>query len=482
LKKRSFTGTKVFISLLALVLIVSLFVSACTAKTSTTTTQTSTSTTTTQTSTTTTKTSTTTAAQKVLKIGAVIDMTGARGLQVKRWYDLMAKLYNDAGGWKIGNDTYKVEMVIYNTQGDMTTAKNLLTRAVLQDGVKYIIGWATTGSPDVDATVTEANKVIVINEDLTNQAAKTAQYFYTTGNFFTGAFSYILAANLAKAGYKSYLSVKPENQVGHTMDTSINASWAMGAPAMKWVGTVWVDPATIDYAPVATKVKSLNAEVADLMYLGYIPNAVPQIYRALYDVGYKGLILPGLMSQADLDALVVQVGKAAVEGGIQSSMGLDYRLYNKDPRMISIMAAYEKEYGKYETDGQGETTHFFMLEAAINATQSVDVDVIKAYLDNKPPSFRTLSGWTTLLARADAGTNRTTVCVVGGPCGMIRDGKVVPGYIITPKDSYLFTIISQKLGDAYKAYWNQYGYPTFPAEFKQYDTLLYTQLGITGQD
>jgi branched-chain amino acid transport system substrate-binding protein len=409
-------------------------------------------------------------------------MRKAKQIQTKKWYDLFAKLYNDAGGWKIGNDTYKVQIVTYDGQGNATTGKDLLTRQVLQDGCKFLLGQQSTGLPDVDMTITEPNKVITIHEDLTNKAAATGQYFYTTGNYFTGALSLTLAANLEKAGYKSYLSVKPENQIGHAVDPQLNDAWAMGARNIKYLGTVWVDPATIDYAPIATKVRSINANIADLMYLGYIPNAVPQMYRALYDVGYKGIIMPGLMSQADLDALVVQVGKAAVEGGVQSSMGLDYRLFQKDPQMLSLMAAYEKEYGKYETDGQSETVHFQILEAAINATQSVDVEVIKNYLDNRPPPIRTLSGWTTLVARPDLGHNRTTVCVGGGPCGLIRDGKVVPGFISTSKDSYLFSVISQKLGDAYKAYWAQYGVPTFPAEYKQYDTLTYAQVGFAGAD
>jgi hypothetical protein len=146
------------------------------------------------------------------------------------------------------------------------------------------------------------------------------------------------------------------------------------------------------------------------------------------------------------------------------------------------MAAYTKQYGVFETDAITDTGGFFLLESAINATQSVDVDVIKNYLDNKPPPWRNMTGWTTLVARADAGNNRTTVCVGGGPSGMIRDGKVVPGPITSPKDQYLFTIIAMKLADAYKAYWNQYGYPTFPPEYKQWDTITYAQLGITGQD
>jgi ABC-type branched-subunit amino acid transport system substrate-binding protein len=404
-------------------------------------------------------------------------------LQAKKWFDLFAKLKNAAGGWKIGNNTYQVQMVIYDSQGNTTTAKDELTRLVLQDGCKFIIGQVSTGLAAVDMTITEPNKILTFHEDLTNQAAATAQYFYTTGNFFTSALSYKIAVIMKQRGYKTYCGVRPENQVGHTMETSINASWAYGAPDMKWVGSVWVDPATIDYAPIATKVKSLNADVADLMYLGFIPNSVPQLYRALYDVGYKGVILPGMMSQADLSALVVQVGKAAVEGGVQSGMGVDVRPVAINAERLAFMTAYETEYGKYETDGLSDVGGLYMLETAINAVQSIDTEVIKAWLDNDPPAWAGLAGYTKLVARADATNNyRTNVCVGSAYNGVISDGKVTPGMVTTEKDQYLFTILSMKLTDSYKQYWAAKGYPKFAEWDKQFDSMTYAMLGITGAD
>jgi hypothetical protein len=331
-------------------------------------------------------------------------------------------------------------------------------------------------------TITEPNKVITIHEDLTNLAAKTAEYFYTTGNFFTTALNYKIAVIEKNLGMKTYCGVRPENQAGHAMEPAINSAWAIGAPDIKWVGTVWVDPATIDYAPIATKIKSLNADVADLMYLGFIPNSVPQLYRALYDVGYKGTILPGLMSQADLDALVVQVGKAAVEGGVQSGMGLDPRTVIF-PDKAEYIDAYIKEYGKWETDGLSDVGGYFLLETAINAVQSIDVEVVKAYLDNDPPAMRGLSGYTKLVARPDAATHyRTNVGVGSAWNGVISNGKVTPGMVTTEKDQYLFTILSMKLIDSYKPYWAAKGYPKFSEWGKQYDAMTYAMLGITGAD
>ena len=224
---------------------------------------------------------------------------------------------------------------------------------------------------------------------------------------------------------------------------------------------------------------SLHPDVVDLIYEGFIPNSIPQTYRALYDIGYKGTILPGLMSQAVLDTLVTNVGKAAVEGGEVASP--DSRDSTTDPRLLSLIDAYIATYGKWESDGS--PVDFIVLEAAINATQSVDTDVITKYLGNSPAPVEELGKYyVELFARPDLNNYRTISGGNSGPMGLIHDGKLVPGPIVPMKDQYLFTIISQGLGDTYKAYWEQYGYPTFPASEKGLNSLNFSYFGITGQD
>ncbi len=180
-----------------------------------------------------------------------------------------------------------------------------------------------------------------------------------------------------------------------------------------------------------------------------------------------------------LEAIITHCGKAFVEGweyGIS-----DPRLVpNQDPAMLALVDAYTKEYGTFISDGCMWISYWFVLKDAIDNTQSVDVDVIKAYLDNQPHPVRTLTGYCKLFARPDAGNLRT---ISGEPdeyVGVIKDGKVVPLRAITVKDHYLATILCNGLVDVYKAYWEQYGYPTFPAD--QTSVIKFSDLGITGHD
>jgi ABC-type branched-subunit amino acid transport system substrate-binding protein len=441
------------------VLVAGLILAGCAETTTTTQTATATQTATTiQTATTTqtaTATPTPTPEKKVLKIGSVIDLSGPRGIQTANWYKLMTKLINEAGGWKIGNDTYTIEMIIYDPHGSAATAKDDLTRLVLQDGCKYILGWSVTGSADVDTTVTEPNKVIVIAEDLTNQGVNPKyQYYFPTGNFFQNCDVFKICKDMVNKGVKSY-------------------------PNIDYKGTVWVPADTVDFGPIATKVKSYNPDCVDLIYVGFIPNAIPSNYRALADVGFKGYILPGLMTQNVLDNLVTMVGKDTVEGG--EVPGADAYIWQQDPYMRSLIDAYIAEYGKWESDGRPDD--FLILQAAINGAQSVDTDAVKKYLDNSPPAIEETAGLFMYFARPEVGNFRTISGCLSQHVGLIQDGKLVDsGTIVTLKDQYLFTIMSQGMVDVYKAYWDKYGYPKFPEEQKGKESFHYSDLGITGQD
>jgi len=50
------------------------------------------------------------------------------------------------------------------------------------------------------------------------------------------------------------------------------------------------------------------------------------------------------------------------------------------------------------------------------------------------------------------------------------------------KDQYLVTVAANNLVEAYKPYWAEKGYPTFPEVEKAQSTMKWSDIGITGQD
>lgn len=124
--------------------------------------------------------------------------------------------------------------------------------------------------------------------------------------------------------------------------------------------------------------------------------------------------------------------------------------------------------------------YWFIFKDAVEHTQSVDVDTIKAYLDKSDHPVRTLTGWCQLFARPDANNLRTISGEPGDFVGAVTNGKQVPIQGVAIKDHYLASIASYGLVDVYKAYWDKYGYPKFPADQKA--VITFAELGIPGHD
>jgi len=412
---------------------------------------------------------------KVLKIGSVQNLTTPMGLEQKKWLDLLAKLVNEQGGWKIGADTYKVEMIVYDSAGDATKAKNYLEKLVLQDGVKFILG-TPTGNPATDTEVTEPNKVICLGLDVigTSTDPKIQYYWTPNGMFFGRGLMYDLYKDMVAKGMKTYVSAKTDDMMGHATDGMCNATWAVAAPSVKYLETVFYDPATTDFGPIATKIKSLNPDVLDCNYAG-----ATLLYNALYDVGFRGIILPAQVSPDMFEAVLTHCGKEFMEGWEYFLQ--DPRMYpNQDPAMVALMDAYTKEYGTFQTGGCMWVAYWFILKDAIDNTKSVDVEALKKYLDNHPHAVRTLTAYCQLFARPDAGNLRTISGEPGDFVGIVKNGKELPLRMVAIKDHYLASILSYGLVDVYKKYWEEHGYPKFPAD--QTSVIKFSDLGITGHD
>ena len=410
------------------------------------------------------------APQKVLKMGASFAMVNPMGVQEKKWFELFAKLYNDKGGWEIGGEKYKVEMIIYDDQGDQVKAKSNLERLVLQDGCKII--FRGTQGAVTDGLVTEPNKVLVCGEDMMDQCSDPKlQYWFGGADTFWGrATNYIIYNDFKSKGAKTIVQVKSDDMLGHVFAGLLESS--AKAVGLEVLPTVYYDPATSDYGPIATKVKSLNPDCVSVMYASML-----QIVPALKDAGWKGFMELSMPIESYLPEMITKVGKEYMEGAegvIQDPAG-----YQKDPKMLALMDAYAKEYGKFEIDDTLFMSRWFVLEDAINATQSVDPDVLKKYLENSPPAVRTMCGFTQLMARPDKKNYRTIDGAMGHAIGIVKDGKWVPFIQGAVKDMYLYTIKILKWEDTYKKYWEEYGYPTFPDEPSM---AKFSDFGITGHD
>jgi branched-chain amino acid transport system substrate-binding protein len=80
---------------------------------------------------------------KELTIGGIAFLTGpaaAGGAATKAGWELAVARINDAGGLKIGNDTYMVNLIVEDDAMSIDQAATAANKLIQQDGATYIIG------------------------------------------------------------------------------------------------------------------------------------------------------------------------------------------------------------------------------------------------------------------------------------------------------------------------------------------------------
>ena len=461
-------GWKLLLVVLALTLVVAAlpFMSACKTTATTTTAPATTTTTAPATTTTTTVLPTPT---KELKFGAVVPLSMEEGIEIQKWLNLFAKVYNEQGGWKIGNDYYKVTPIVYDLGSQPGQSRAALERLVYQDKVKYIVNsWGDSAAETV--SITEPNKVLTIGFGFTDESVdpKLQYYFRGLGIFFARAMQYVIYQDYYSKGVRTGVLLLEDNQA--------NRYTALGwNNAMKLAGITPLDPIYFagdiaDYSLVVTKALPLKPDLIDLGNLSGA--AVSNMMAALKNAGYAGKVMPGNMSPDILKDCLTRVGADYMEGRMQ--MYRDPRGYQKDPEMLKLMDRYVQEYGEFKTDGCFWMQEWFIFRDAINATQSTDVDVLKKYLENGPPASMTLVGYAQFFARPDVKNYRTIDTAPGHGVGIIKNGVVEYYKQVTVRDQYLVSIIVMGLEEAYKKYWDEYGFPKFPAAEKPFFEYTYT--------
>ena len=102
---------------------------------------------------------------KVIKIGVAISQTGAvarEGSFEKDGIDYWAALVNDAGGFDVAGEKYKVEVVYYDDQSNPETSMKLTEKLITEDKVDFLIGPYSSGIQTAAATIGEKYKIITI--------------------------------------------------------------------------------------------------------------------------------------------------------------------------------------------------------------------------------------------------------------------------------------------------------------------------------
>ena len=106
------------------------------------------------------------AAQKTLDIGVSDALTGGAavyGLPQANAVKMAAEEINAAGGVKIGDDNYMLNVIAYDDKANPTEASNAVRKLIDRDGVKYILGFCCSGATGAVASfITQEDAVMLV--------------------------------------------------------------------------------------------------------------------------------------------------------------------------------------------------------------------------------------------------------------------------------------------------------------------------------
>ena len=318
------------------------------------------------------------AAEKTLKIGVLVSLTG--------WYSVIdaaevgevqevAKMINDKGGITIDGQKYLVELVIEDCKSTFDGVAAAANRLVYDKGVKFDVGpsafWNSASSP-----IFEQNKVLHVLGYATSAPGEldASTPYGFLGHNCTIADA-IAAIRVIKKEFpdvkKVAISIPDEGTMGFVMPNVIRAVELQGITV---VGeTVGYSNEIEDLSPIAAKLNAIKD--ADAYFLAN--GAPPHLGGILKGLREQGNDKPCVSSSLVSCHIIGSIsGKAAANNAFSLAITPNAP---GNPALLNeicdrLQSQYEQMGGIYMMDGNS----LWVLTRIIEAAQSLDPTVVKA--------------------------------------------------------------------------------------------------------
>ena len=282
---------------------------------------------------------TTPALADTLRIGAAVSLSGMfakQGEETKAGYEIWKNVVNKAGGVKVGDKSYQVEIIYYDDRSDAQTAAKLTDKLITEDKAKILFGPYSSGITDATATIAERYKVITLASSAFGDALydKGRRYLFCPASRATTEYTNVL--RLIKETDPSLKRVAIL-----VADNVAARAWADGAQKNgKELGFDIVAyeryPLPInDFSSAILSIKSKNPDI--LLSSGFVSDGILML-RQMKDLRFSPKVVAGvstLSSQEVLDNLKgdangLVVGQQYVPGA------------TRDDPVFGNLEAYEK--------------------------------------------------------------------------------------------------------------------------------------------
>ena len=320
--------------------------------------------------------------EKVLRVGAAVSETGRyaeEGENVRRGYAVWQDwVNNDYGGLRVGDDRYKVELVMYDDESDPDTTTDLVLRLIEEDEVDFLLGPYSSTLTERAIEVAEAQGMILVE----GNGASESLFQQSYANLFAvltpaGNYTQSVLEALAEEGARS-VAIAYANAI-------FPASVAEGAE--RWAEAYGLEVTRVEAYPqdvgdvtdILATFKDLNPDV--FVGVGYFDDAVLFV-RTAREIGFnpKALVLTvGPTSPKFTD----EVGEVAANYVIaptqwESSMIYEGDYFGSASEYAERYAAMWREPPAYQA--AQATAAGLALQLAIQAAGSLGQDAVRAAL------------------------------------------------------------------------------------------------------
>ena len=325
-----------------------------------------------------------------LRIGAANPLSGAGALWGEpcvRGIKIMADIYNDQGGIKVGNKIYKFKVYTADTKYTAEGGKSAYEKLLSVDNCQFMVGDFSDAAVAIMSRLSTDKKIICIIGSTGMKALEPAYPYVFRFSQSQNQKLDTLRVGIKTLPIKTTYFAARDDLGGHgSAEAWKKVTESLG---VKFLGETFFKPGETNFAPLMTRVL---AHKPDLLYAGP-PGDTALMMKEAHALGYKGYwVMTG--SVVNLKGMIAIAGSVeAVENWIGPYEMLDCPIIKESdkPLLLEIQKRYLREYKPpFEPLAWRYACGLQILKDAIVKAGTTDSDALKRVLENE--TFTTFLG------------------------------------------------------------------------------------------
>ena len=318
------------------------------------------------------------ASQKELKVGCNMALSGpvsVVGIAWRNGAQIVADYYNQKGGLKVGNDTYKIVIIDGDNKFTPEGATTASRRLVERDGVKLMMGGIATPDTMGVQAVTEPAKIPILHTAAADEVLKDKKYSFR---------AFVCYREMMPGLFKWLVSNKPDVKKIALFDMDYESGYFGHKLAIKMaekkglevVYDGYFEPGSMDFNSYLLRIL---AKKPDVIFNTASPYPTwPIIIKQARALGYEGLFME------NSPPAVADNIKIAGKENLQGLIGFGYG--TEGPSIPQGIKDFKKEYmslyGEWSNYPLVYVPALYAFFAAVEKANSLDADKIVTVLED----------------------------------------------------------------------------------------------------